>query len=384
MRVALNLEQCFQRPPGGIGRYATELARVLPDVGAPGEVVVIPFVARHSRVAVDEVMRGAGISAEPVVLPYPRAALYELWNRWGSADPLTARAARGRLHDVDLVHAPSVAVPPRGAAPLVVTVHDAAPVLFPDTYPRRGRRFHELGFAAAAKRADAVITPSAVSADEVAEHTPIPRERIEVIHHGVDHAVADDACVHAAALKYGLGGAPYVLWVGTLEPRKDVGVLVDAFTRVVSEHDIPHRLVLVGPLGWLTARDGVARRAAPLGERVVFTGEVDAATRSALYRGADVFALPSRHEGFGLPVLEAMAQGTAVLASDLAVLRDIAGDGAEYAPVGEVDAWAGALGGLLHDDGARRALAAKGLARSRTFSWQRCAVEHLALYRSIV
>jgi glycosyltransferase involved in cell wall biosynthesis len=383
MRVALNLEQCFQRPPGGIGRYASELARVLPDVGAPGEVTVVPFVARHSRAVVDDVARDIGIATVPVALPYPRPVLYELWNRWGRADPLAAGAARDRLGDSDVVHAPSVAVPPRGRAPLVVTVHDAAPVLFPDTYPRRGRRFHQLGFAAAAERADAIITPSAAAADEVADNTPIPRERISVIHHGVDHAVAEDARVHAAALKYGLGGAPYVLWVGTLEPRKDVGVLVDAFARVVANNDVPHRLVLVGPSGWLTERDGVARRAAPLGERVVFTGEVGAEMRSALYRGADVFALPSRHEGFGLPLLEAMAQGTAVLASDLPVMHEIAADSARFAPVGDADAWADALAALLGDTAARNELAAAGRARAQQFGWRRCAVEHLELYRSL-
>src|SRR5688572_11604903 len=131
MRVALNLEQCFQRPPGGIGRYAAELARLLPETPSPVDgvrVEVVPFVARHSAQEIDGVWAELGMSGAPVVLRLPRRALYELWNRWGRADPLTeARAAA--LHDVDVVHAPSVAVPPRGRAPLVVTVHDAAPLL---------------------------------------------------------------------------------------------------------------------------------------------------------------------------------------------------------------------------------------------------------------
>ena len=97
-----------------------------------------------------------------------------------------------------MVHAPSVAVPPRGRVPLVVTVHDAAPVLFPETYPRRGRWFHELGFAAAAARADAIVAPTAAAADEVAEHTSIARDRIQPIHHGVDHDLVGDDEVRAA------------------------------------------------------------------------------------------------------------------------------------------------------------------------------------------
>src|SRR5262249_13693416 len=169
MRVALTLEQCFQRPPGGIGRYAAELGRLLPKTedpvdGAPVEVV--PFVARHSNREIDAVWSDLDLPTRPVVLRSPRRALYELWNRWNRADPLGDNGATA-LHDVDVLHAPSVAVPPRGRAPLVVTVHDAAPLLFPDTYTRLGRRFHELGFAAAAARADAIVAPTAAAADEV-------------------------------------------------------------------------------------------------------------------------------------------------------------------------------------------------------------------------
>ena len=240
------------------------------------------------------------------------------------------------MQAVDVVHAPSMAVPPRPRrrsgerVPLVVTVHDAATLRFPETYPRRGRRFHELGFAATAARADAIVAPTAAAADEVAEYTSIARDRIHPIHHGVDHELARDDEVRATRVLHGLADDPYVVWAGSMEPRKDVGTLVDAFARVVTVNDLPHRLVLVGPAGWLAESDALARRAAPLGDRVVFTGRVGPNEIRALYRGADVFALPSRHEGFGLPVLEAMAQETAVLCSDLPVLREIAGDAATY------------------------------------------------------
>jgi glycosyltransferase involved in cell wall biosynthesis len=387
MRVALNLEQLFQRPPGGIGRYVAELARVLPTLGTAGddEVVVLPFVARHPRARVDEVMAAAGIAHSATVVPYPRPLLYELWNRWNLLDPLALPGAHThrRLHGADVIHAPSVAVPPRNRVPLVVTVHDAAPILFPETYPRRGRRFHELGFIAAAARADAVVAPSAAAADEVAEHTGIARDRITPIHHGVDQVVASPEAVGALRAELGIADRPYVCWVGTLEPRKDVGVLVDAFARLVERDDVPHRLVLVGPSGWLDGAAAAAQRAQALGERVLLVGAVDPDRLRALYRGADVFALPSRHEGFGLPVLEAAAQGTAVLASDLPVLREVAGPAARFAPVGDVEAWADALGGLLGDDAARDALGAAGQARAAGFTWERSARAHLALYRSV-
>lgn len=383
MRVALNLEQCFQRPPGGIGRYAAELARVLPGLGAPGEVTVVGFVARHRDAEVRAVLEGQGICRDVVVLRFPRPLLYELWNRFGIADPLAVRGA-SRLVDVDVVHAPSVAVPPRGRVPLVVTVHDAAPVRFPETYPWRGRRFHALGFAAAAQRADAIIAPTAAAADEVAEYTSIPRERITPIHHGVDQTVASDEAVARVREAFGLADRPYVLWVGTLEPRKDVSVLVDAFARVMDGDAFPHRLVLVGPGGWLRGHDAAARRAASLGDRVRFTGPVDRTHLRALYRGADVFVLPSRHEGFGLPVLEAMAQGTPVLASDIAPLREIGGEPARYVPVGDIGEWADALATILSDDTARARRGDAGRAWAAQFTWERSAAQHLAVYGSVL
>jgi len=382
----------FQRPPGGIGRYATELATVLPTLGGSGddprggeEVVVLPFVARHPAAEVAAVLGAAGVTEPARILRYRRRLLYELWNRWNLTDPLAfpGSSVKRQVHGADVLHAPSLAVPPRNRVPLVVTVHDAAPLLFPETYTKRGRRFHELGLIAATARADAIISPTAAAADEVAAHTGIARERITPIHHGVDHTLATDAEVAAVRDDLGIADLPYVCWVGTLEPRKDVGVLVDAFARLVERDDIPHRLVLVGPAGWLDGAAAAARRAEALGERVRFTGPVTPDRLRALYRGADVFALPSRHEGFGLPAVEAAAQGTAVLASDLPVLREVTGDTAVFAPVGDAAAWAEVLGALLRDDDARAAVGAAGMARAAELTWEASGRAHLAVYRSV-
>jgi glycosyltransferase involved in cell wall biosynthesis len=169
-----------------------------------------------------------------------------------------------------------------------------------------------------------------------------------------------------------------------MEPRKDVGVLVDAFARGVAGKGLPHRLVLVGPGGWLAEQADLARAAEPLGGRVVFTGPVGRDGLRALYRGADLFALPSRHEGFGLPVVEAMAQATPVVASDLPVLREVGGPGARYLAPGDVVTWADAVNALLTDPTARAALATAGLAHAATYTWARSAAKHLALYRSLL
>ncbi len=381
MRVALNLEQLLQPAPGGIGRYTAELARLLPTLSAGdgGDVVaLLPFVARHSRSRVHAALLEHGIGdLDPVVLPLPRPLLYDAWHllRRPRLDHMR------RLTGADLVHAPSVAVPPRSRVPLVVTAHDAAPLVFPDSYPRRGRRFHAQGLAAAAERADLVITVSKAAAEEIAEYTEIPRERLRVVPNGVVLDVATDAEVAKARGEHGIEDAPYVFWLGSLEPRKNVGLLVDAFARWAETSSQPHRLVLGGPAGWVEDAASVLAPARGLGDRVRTVGRIGDATARALYRGADLFAFPSRHEGFGIPVLEAMAQSTPVMAADIPPLREVAANAAVFLPPDDLDAWADALGRLLLDDAERARLGAAGRDRAQHYSWKRCAEATRAVYR---
>jgi glycosyltransferase involved in cell wall biosynthesis len=332
----------------------------------PGDEV-LAFTARHSRAEIDHVSPGA------VRLPVPRPVLYEAWNTFGAPRLEWLSPSLGAA---DVVHAPSVAVPPRGRAPLVVTVHDVAPLLYPAAFPAHGRWFHARGLAAAARRADLVITVSQSARAEIVAHTAIPGDRIRVVPNGVDHVAAGAGEVAAAVARHGLEGAPYVLWVGTVEPRKDVATLVRAVARLSGSA----RLVLAGPSGWLSEGLLPQPEVDLLGDRLRRLGPVDNAELRALYAGATVFALPSRHEGFGLPVLEAMAQGTPVLCSAIPSLREVAGGAARLAPVGDVDGWASALQDLLADDQVRAALAAAGLARSAEFSWARTVAGTRAVY----
>jgi glycosyltransferase involved in cell wall biosynthesis len=380
MRVALNLEQLLQPAPGGIGRYTAELARLLPALPADDgdEITLAPFVARHPHEHVDARLREFGLAdLDPVVLRLPRPLLYDAWHllRW----PRPQRALG--MEDIDLVHAPSVAVPPRAGVPLVVTAHDAAPLIYPETYPRRGRRFHEQGLAAAARRADLVITVSQAASDELVSHTAIARERIRVVPNGVDLEIASDDEVADARRQFDLGDAPYVLWVGSLEPRKNVGLLVDAFVRWAAHAALSHRLVLAGPAGWVEDESAVLEPARPLGDRVRTIGRVGDPALRALYRGADLFAFPSRHEGFGIPVLEAMAQQTPVLAADIPALREIAVGAAVLRSPDDPGAWVAALDNLLHDPDERARLGAAGRKRAQEYSWTRCAEETRAVYR---
>ena len=311
MRVGMNAEQIVQDGVSGIATYTAELLKGLPDRGWG----VTSFTARHSPGQVTTAMRATGLEqVQPVVLPLPRPVLYDLWHTVGAADPLR------RIAPVDLVHAPSVAVPPVRDVPLVVTAHDAAPVTWPDTYTRRGRWFHRRGFAAAARRARLVIAVSEFSADELAAHTPIPRERIRVVPNGVHLTPATAEATARARERIGLADRPFVLCVGTVQPRKNQGALVEAFRGAVAD-GVPHALVIVGGQGWLDPRVD----AAASDDWLLRPGAIGAPDLVGLYAAADLFVLPSLHEGFGLPALEAMAQGTPALVSDIPALRETAG-----------------------------------------------------------
>jgi glycosyltransferase involved in cell wall biosynthesis len=370
VRVAVNVEQLLHEAPGGIGRYSAELLRLLPAQG----VDVTPFTARHPRDDVSRAMRAQGLDGlEPVILPLPAAALYDAWHLLGVAGP-----AR-RVAPVDLLHAPSPAVPPTGGLPLVVTVHDAAPLVMPDAFTKRGVRFHRQGFAAAAKRADLVIAVSEFCADEVVTHTAIPRSRIRIVPNGVDRELASAEAVEEARTIYAIDDAPYVFWAGTFQPRKNVRVLLDAFTRIDESATVPHRLVLAGPQGW-KPDDADAEVAHALGDRVRLLGPVHRDQLFPLFAGADVFVFPSRHEGFGIPVLEAMAQRTPVVCSDIPALREVAGDAAVFVAPDDVDGWIDAITSLHVDAGAHAALVDAGAARVTNYSWERCARETAAVY----
>jgi glycosyltransferase involved in cell wall biosynthesis len=374
--VAVNAEQLLYRSPGGIGRYTAQLLTVLPRVFPEDEVV--PFTARHPEALVDAALAGAG--ADPatvtraVMLPLPRPVLYAGWLRFG-------RPRLAGLHGADLVHAPSVAVPPHPRVPLIVTVHDAGPELFPESFPARGRRFHRQGLAAAARRADLVLTVSEAAAAEIALHTPIRPERIRVVPNGIDPLDVPPARRREVLAARGLTGAPFVLWVGSLEPRKGVGTLVAAMARLRLGHV---HLVLAGYPGWLGDDLVSATDRAVLGANLHQLGRVDEEELWSLYGEATVFAFPSRHEGFGLPVVEAMSQATAVVASDIPAIREVTGGAARLVPPDNVERWAAALDDLLGDDTERQRLAEAGAVRARGYDVATMITGIRSVYREVL
>lgn len=357
MRVALTLEQCWEAVPGGTATSALATARALTALG----VDVVGVAARHAAPPA-----GPYVPTVPMAhLRLPRLALYEAWQR--ARRPAVQRATG----PVDLVHGTTLAVPPR-SAPLVLTVHDLAFLAEPSHFSRRGLAFFRRGLAIARREADCVLVPSqAVRIECLA--AGFPADRLHVVPHGVDRAPASAEQVARVRAVYGLGG-PYVLWTGTREPRKNLGGLLAAFGRLEADVD----LVIVGPKGW-GADLGALLSATP---RVRVTGFVPDADRDALYAGAEVFVFPSLREGFGLPVLEAMAQGTPVVTSAGTAMSEFA-VGALVDPA-DTRAIADTLDSLLADEPRRAELSVRARAKAATMTWEAAAATTLAAYRALL
>lgn len=357
MRVALHVGQLLQPLPGGIGRYVWSLTANLPQVG----VDVTPFAAG------DIPSEWATSLPEYRNIGWPTGPLrYELWHRL--RQPVVRVAC-------DVIHAPSLAVPPTGRVPLVVTAHDLAFLRHPDAFTRRGVTFHRRGLAITYQEAAIVLTASQFAFDELVS-IGFESTRIRLVPHGVAVPTTEsDAAIASRLQRIGVQ-QPFALFVGTLEPRKGLDTLTRAFGRVRKAHpDLS--LVVVGPQGWLT----VPSLEGP-GIRVL--GRVDELTLDALYHRATLCAVPSLYEGFGLPALEAMARGCPVIASSATSLTEVVGTSGLLVAPNDVEAWTDAIQSLLDDPTARQEFASLGRARSQQFTWSDSAKAHAAAYEDAV
>ncbi len=302
----------------------------------------------------------------------PAALALRAWSaglRWPSAEWLAGGP-------VDVVHGTNFAVPPSRGAARVVTVHDLTAVTFPELCAPASLRYPALVRRAAAEGAW-VHTPSRYVADEVCDVLGVPEEHVRAVAHGIDAVAGGDPATGRRLA----GGDCYVLAVGTVEPRKDLPLLVRAFDRVAeARSDV--RLVVAGRDGWGAEALGDVIDHARHRDRITRMGYIDAATRRDLLAGAGLFAFTSVYEGFGLPPLEAMAAGVPVVATAAGAVPEVVGDAALMVPVGDEEAMAGGLATVLDDPDLAGALAEQGKARAATFSWERCGDGLCELYEA--
>lgn len=281
----------------------------------------------------------------------------------------------------DLLFVPAHVVPLAHPAS-VVTVHDLGYLSFPEAHTARRRLELHLTTRWSLRAARRVIAISHATRADLLRRYGADPARVAVVHHGLGggfRPVEDPAAVAAAMARHGLT-APYFLYVGTVQPRKNLGRLIEAFAAATAgAGGPPHTLAIAGRRGWLS--DTIERRAAELGAagRVRMLGYLPDADLPALLSGATAFLFPSLYEGFGMPVLEAMACGAPVLTSTTSSLPEVAGDAALLVDPADTAAIAAAIGRLAADAALRAELRARGLARAASFTWERCARETLAV-----
>lgn len=374
-RITIDYTPAVQQS-AGIGRLTREVTRALLALPAPYEYTLFCM----GWAAPPPLPSGVHFAATPLTDRW----LHRIWFR--ARLPLPVEVLAG---PADLYHATDFLLPPMFARRTVLTVHDLTFERDPGSAAPTLLRFLQRVVPASARRASHVVADSHATARDLTELYGVAPERITVIHSGVDarfrpYADPGEAAAESAALraKYGIGSAPFVLTVGTLQRRKNHLGLVRAFARLAAHTELD--LVISGGKGWLYDEVLAEVRARGLERRVRFTGFTAEQDLPALYRAARAFAFPSFYEGFGLPLLEAMASGVPVVSSNASSLPEVAGDAALLVDPRDDDALAAALQRAIDDEVWRASAIERGTARAREFTWERAGRQLLEVYESVL
>ncbi|HEX6968056.1 MAG TPA: glycosyltransferase family 1 protein [Micromonosporaceae bacterium] len=356
---------------GGVGRYVDGLLGALSSVaGSELQLVVVALrtdVERYSRL-----LPTAEVISAPAAVAHRPARL--AWEQTGL--PLLAQQ-----QSADVLHSPFYTCPLRAACPVTVTVHDATFFTEPEHYDKTRGAFFRSAIRTALRRAERVIVPSKATRDELIRLLDADPTRIDVAYHGVDpaafHLPGEEEKARVRA-RLGLGDSGYVAFLGAKEPRKNVPNLIRGWVEAVRDREQPPVLAIAGGQGH---DDEIDRAAAevPAHLRLLRPGYLRYADLPGFLGGALVAAYPSYGEGFGLPVLEAMACGAAVLTTPRLSLPEVGGEAVAYTTE-EPARIAADLAALLDDEPRRRALAVAAVERAKEFTWESSAEAHLAAW----
>ena len=378
MRIGIDYTAAV-RQGAGIGRYTRSLIRALADLDAESRYTL--FVAGGWG-------EGDGLGDWPAnfrvrSVPVSDRWLHILWQRLRL--PVPIQVATGPL---DVFHSPDFVLPPVGRTPAVLTVHDLSFLRVPQHFVTGFREYLESAVGRAVNRARHILADSESTKRDLSELLEVDPERVTVVYPGVEahfKQVKDETVLEGVRRRYELP-EHFVLGLGTLQPRKNFEGLVDAFARLLgSGNEVPGIedlcLVIIGGQGWMSDEILARVDSAGLRERVHFPGFADDEDLPAIYTLAEVFAFPTWYEGFGIPVIEAMACGTPVVAADNSSLPEAVGGAGLMVEAADTDGLADALARLLADKALRTRLVGAGFEQAKRFRWDDSARSLLSVYR---
>lgn len=366
------------RQRAGIGRIIRGQVQALIERN-PGYMLRL-FVAGH--------VTPADRKAAPLPLhttPISERNLVRLWHRLRSPLPPVNWFTGGPL---DLFHATDFVLAPSSARHTLLTVHDLAFLFYPEAAMPSLHRYLNVVVPRSVQRADHILADSQHTANDLQGQWRVPAEKITVVQGAVDHTqfqpVTDPQKLMAVRSRYGIGDTPFILGLGSLQPRKNFVRLIEAFHIARQAAKLPHKLVIGGSKGWLYDQIFACVQELGLTEQVLFPGFIEDADLAALYSATEFFAYPSLYEGFGLPILEALACGAPVLTADNSCLPEAGGPGALYVKAEDTNSIAEGLIKLAEDANLRQQLCRNGAAHAAQFTWQRSAEQLLTAYQKVL
>jgi glycosyltransferase involved in cell wall biosynthesis len=384
LHIAIN-GYFLQRPATGSGEHLYYLLESLDTLGESDS-----FVLLYPRLEKSPILRiphlGEHFTVREVRGTSERLGL-RLGKIWWEQAALQQACATSR---VDLLHSPYFASPLRPTVPTVVTIHDVIPLVMPEYAKPLHTRLYMSLVSAAARKASAILTVSETSKRDIVRTLGIPAERVHVTYNATDSSlqpVYNEAALEAVRDAHGITG-DFLLYFGGFDVRKNVERLILAYQAALPHFQRPCQLVIAGSLGLvghpLYPDPRLLIHRLGLEGKVIVTGKISEEEKPNLYSAATAFIFPSLYEGFGMPVLEAMACGAPVITSNLSSLPEVAGDAALLVDPTSLDEMAAAMVKLIDDPALREELKSRGLRRATQFSWEAAAAKTLEVYRQVV
>jgi glycosyltransferase involved in cell wall biosynthesis len=374
MRIGIDYTPAINQS-AGIGRFVRSLVEAVAEIDHENDYILVHAAPNDGKTVSAPV--GANISTKQ--LRFKERPLTILWHRLRV--PLPVDFFTGPL---DIFHAPNFVLPPIRRGVSIITVHDLGFLIHPECADEGLREFLEQAVPRSVADADYIIADSENTRNDVICLLDAKPDNVFVVPGGVDPSFKPEPADAVAEVreKYELD-QPYLLAVGVIEPRKNLPRLIEAYTRFRVRTGLRHQLVIAGGKGWLWESTFAHAERSAFSSDIRFVGFVPEEHLSALYTGAELFAYPSLYEGFGLPVLEAMACGTPVVCSNSSSLPEFAGDAAILFPPEDSDALADALEAVCTDSATRDRLKARGLERADRYQWENSARRLIEIYEQV-